>query len=848
MKRIINIIILTCTCIYIAEGQSLSVWPLSMNGQDQQVKLYKPAIENIEGNRLGFRAALSATDQGSKTPLFGSVWGTFTVSTNESNKTAKVIKTEIDDIRFPEGITTDEKNTLTELIVHGFAKTPPVLSISDISKDIDDANKETTLASQMKNTPPKIIYANEASILVFIDGEPVVQNTERQDVGKVMNSPFLILKYQNAFYLSNGNVWYKSSSATGKFLPEKNAPSAVRTVAESMKTDDDSTIADSEGDFYPKVIVSTEPAELIQTDGAPDFSAIQETSLLYVSNSEDQLLFDIGSQKYYVLLSGRWYTTSRLDGDWVYIQTDGLPADFAKIPEGTEKDVVLASVPGTMAAREAVRDAQVPKVAMVERNKAKSEVIYDGDPEFQGIEGTNMQASVNSSNPVIYESNRYYLVDDGVWFVSSSPRGPWKVSDYRPSQVNNIPPSSPVYNVKYVYIYESTPEVVYVGYTPGYTCSYVYNHTIVYGTGWYYRPWHRSYYFPRPYTWGFGMSYNPWYGWSLNMCYGVGGYGWFGYRYHHHNYHHYGWWGPPVFRPPYRPPYTHCYGYRPAVYRPPHYGAHIVARPSVQSRPNNIYRNRASSGVQVTRNRQVASVRSSSSRESYNYSKAATPVRTATSTRSSTSSARQSITRQGTSSSTRSSVQPAYTTRQSTAQPSVRPSSNQSFSRSSSVQPSTRSSTGTYSQPARSSPGSSSQSSSRSSTSMPSRPSTSMPTKSSTRQSATMPAQPSNRASTGSYSQPSRSTTSSSGTTSSRSSTSSGQSSQRSNSQVSSRPTSGNSVQPSSSRSTTNSVSRPSTSSSSNSSNRSGTSSSSSSRQSSSGRQSPGSSSQPARR
>ena len=39
-------------------------------------------------------------------------------------------------------------------------------------------------------------------------------------------------------------------------------------------------------------------------------------------------------------------------------------------------------------------------------------------------------------------------------------------------EIKKIPPSEPVYNVTYVDVYESTPEVVYVGYTPGYMWSY----------------------------------------------------------------------------------------------------------------------------------------------------------------------------------------------------------------------------------------------------------------------------------------------------------------------------------------------------------------------------------------
>ena len=73
--------------------------------------------------------------------------------------------------------------------------------------------------------------------------------------------------------------------------------------------------------------------------------------------------------------------------------------------------------------------------------------------------------------------------------------------------------------MKYVYVYDSTPSVVYVGYTPGYVGCYPWGPTVVWGTGYAYRPWYGAYYYPRPVTWGIGVSYNPWTGWSM-------GFGW----------------------------------------------------------------------------------------------------------------------------------------------------------------------------------------------------------------------------------------------------------------------------------------------------------------------------------
>jgi len=149
----------------------------------------------------------------------------------------------------------------------------------------------------------------------------------------------------------------------------------------------------------------------------------------------------------------------------------------------------LTAVAGTNEAEDADADAEIPQTAAIKRNEANTEVTYDGAPQFQDIPSTQVQYAVNTSASVLKIGDRYYVCDNGVWFAGVTPTGPWVVADSVPDAVQTIPPSAPVYNVRYVHIYDSTPEIVYVGYTPGYIGTYRYYGTVVYGTGWYYRPW-----------------------------------------------------------------------------------------------------------------------------------------------------------------------------------------------------------------------------------------------------------------------------------------------------------------------------------------------------------------------
>ena len=678
-----------------------TAWPLSMVYENMKIQIFKPEIESFDTDKLSFRAALMVEEGNDN--VFGSVWSEASLQINKTSRTVTIVKASVSDLRFPDGYAASKESGLIRTIEKNLASAS--FKMDDILADLENSQNEQKNTGSMDNTPPVIYYSYRPAVLVSIDGEPALQPTDTRDVEMIINSPFLILKYKNIFYLSNGALWYESKSPLAGWSPQPNVPAVIRQTAQSLKSESDDVV--SENSFYPDIIVSTAPAELIQTDGAPTFAAIPGTMMLYVSNSSEQIVMDIRSQLYFVLLSGRWYSSSKLEGTWTYVDFNELPADFAKIPEGSEKDIILASVPGTQAAKDAVRESLVPQAAVVDRKTASTEIVYDGEPRFEAISGTSMRYAVNSSGTVIHETNRYYVVDNGVWFAGASAHGPWIVSDIRPAHVHLIPPSCPVYNVRYVNIYHHTPSVVYVGYTRGYLSSYVSGRVVVYGTGCRYRAWRGRCYYPRPCTWGYGVSYNPWSGWSVNYIYGSG---WFGYSYpqaSRHYYPHYryqphyayrcGWWGPTVYRPPYCIPHTHYYGSQRAQVRvSSRYNVTSANTRYPVSARNNVYASASSrSGVRSSETRMLntASTRQNLTRSYAYQARPSVSSNSRSSSRSQTPSTRPESTSSSNSRGSRGSAITGGGSTQSTRNPAGAPSqSSRSSSSSSSSTQSSRSS------------------------------------------------------------------------------------------------------------------------------------------------------------
>jgi hypothetical protein len=266
--------------------------------------------------------------------------------------------------------------------------------------------------------------------------------------------------------------------------------------------------------------VSTKPAELLLLRGEPSYLLVNGTTdLLWVQNTESDLFRMGRTGPVYYLVAGRWFSAPGFNGPWTFA-TKSLPDQFKRIPLEHPRSRVLASVPGTAQAAEAVLLASVPQTARVNKKEIKPpEVAYQGDPKFEPIEKTSLSRAVNTDKDIIKVGDLYYMCFQGVWFVSKSAQGPWEVTSSIPQTIYEIPVSSPVHNVTYVTVVEedSSDDWVTFAAVAGYTGMMVAWGCAVWGTGYYYPPYwgyggYYPYYYPYFPTYGYGAYYNPWTG------------------------------------------------------------------------------------------------------------------------------------------------------------------------------------------------------------------------------------------------------------------------------------------------------------------------------------------------
>jgi hypothetical protein len=511
-----------------------SEWPVTVRLGEASAVLDAPQADSFDGTLMRARGSFRIRRPEDAEPATGRAYYEADVSVDRTARVVTLTAVRVSRIELP-----DAPLARQERIAARFAQD---LSRRSMKLPLDDVLASAKLAVRrdeartLGTDAPRIVFESVPAILVVYDGEPRFHAVEGSFLERALNTPFLVLRdpVANGYYLDGGTVWFRAPAALGPWGKADMAPPEALRIARADRKEAGIREADVEqakagaGTALPKILTATEPTELVVTDGAPRWAPLVPGALESLANTESNVFRTPSDGRVFVVLSGRWYAASSSAGPWTFVEAAALPPAFARIPADSPKSAVLAFVPGTAKAREALRDAGTPRTAAVRRADAHASVTWDGDPKFEAVPGTQVEYGVNTPDQILKVRGRYYVCDQGVWFASDRATGPWKVADAVPDEdLQAIPPESPVYNTRFATVYDATPDVVYVGYTPAYLGSYAWNGGVVYGTGWVYRPWWGAYYYPRPWTWGFAR-WGPWGGWHYGFGWGPA---WAGFRY-----------------------------------------------------------------------------------------------------------------------------------------------------------------------------------------------------------------------------------------------------------------------------------------------------------------------------
>lgn len=498
-------------------------WPRQIEREGTKLVYYQPQLDEWKDYKfLSARLAFALTPRGGK-QIHGVASLTANTLVDQQARTVFLRDIAVTGVRFPSADA--ESARQGELWFRTLVPSGGEPVALDRLLAMMPENRAATPTVAVKNDPPPIFYSATPAILLIVDGEPALAPIEKTSIEFVVNTNWDLFRDKSTkqYYLLGPTGWLTANELKGPWTPTTELPKDMANLPADQNFDDvrKAIPARPSSATPPQVFSSDGPAELVVLRGAPVYAKVPGTALLYVTNTDGDVFVDTNSRQFYVLLSGRWFRADTLAGPFTYASSN-LPPDFLKIPAGSPKVGVRVSVPGTQEAADAVLLAQIPITAVIDKSEAEAAatVRYDGAPQFAAVTGTSVKYATNTEGRVLKIGDLYYLCFQGVWFVSSTPNGPWKTADSVPSAIYTIPPSSPVYNVTYVTQTSATPTTVESSYTAGYFGTFVVGMSvglcIAYGTGWryppyFYRPPGYGYpiYRPWPATYGAAAAYNP---------------------------------------------------------------------------------------------------------------------------------------------------------------------------------------------------------------------------------------------------------------------------------------------------------------------------------------------------
>ena len=529
-------------------------WPRKATRGDETISMYQPQVETWKGDEVRAYAALAVISANNKKTKYGVLWFTAQTEVDKVNRQVTLDNFQITKVKFP---TMESKEAEYQVFLQAkLPKTAKVIALDRLEASLaaSDSEQAGVEALPVNNDPPKVIFTTKPSLLVLIDGPPRYRDVGGTALKLMLNTRATILfdPEKNEYYLNVMDGWLQAPElVAGPWTYAAEIPADMREITKGIQERQQAKATEGaatpslkqakKDGKIPAIYVNMGPAELLVTEGAPQLELIPDIELEYVKNTTANIFRDTSRLDYYILLAGRWFRSTSLEsGPWEFVSGNDLPEKFAHIPESNPKAGVLVSVPGTGPAKEALVANAIPQTAAITRNQAPLVVKYDGEPQFKNIQDTTLRYAVNTSTPVIQvDDKNYYALENAVWFVGAAPVGPWAVATSVPAAIYSIPPSSSLHYVTYVKVYRSTPDVVYVGYTPGYYGTVVSStsSTVVYGTGFYYPPYIGNYWYGAPYTYGVGVAstWSSGTGWSITIGVGYAS----GYPYYY-----YPWWGP----------------------------------------------------------------------------------------------------------------------------------------------------------------------------------------------------------------------------------------------------------------------------------------------------------------
>ena len=343
-------------------------WPQSFETSDGfEVAIHQPQVHEWKAYRqILLRAAVAVKPKGGKDDevTYGALTVEATTTVDKEERVVFLGERKITSLNFPNAkdeVTAARYKKAVESVMN--PTRPMTMNLDRVLANADRYEQQNNVKG-ISVDPPPIFFSSEPSILVIFLGPAKFEKIDGSSLFFCANTNWdLVLDpTSSTYYLLAGESWLSTKDVMkGPWAAATKLPEAIGKLPKTDDWKDVLAAVPAKAGKAPKVFVSDRPAELILTDGTAEIGPISGTKILYLANSESDVFMVDGS--YYLLTAGRWFSAKDPKGPWQSAM-DSIPDEFSKIPEDHEKAHVLASVPGTPDAEEAIIAAQVPQTGM----------------------------------------------------------------------------------------------------------------------------------------------------------------------------------------------------------------------------------------------------------------------------------------------------------------------------------------------------------------------------------------------------------------------------------------------------------------------------------------------------
>src|SRR5690349_9797156 len=252
----------------LAAGQSSdSSWPRERYQNGNRLIVYQPQVDDWKNFQdLSWRMAVSLTPKTGKT-VVGVVEMKGTTSVDNVAKLVTISNLQITNTYFPslDKATADKMEQVFKSFV------PPTFQISLFHLIASTPKNEPPAGVQLNNDPPKIFVGYRPSILLSVNGDPVLSVVPNTNLQFVANTewPLFLDESASTYYLAVGLQWLTATKLDGQWSPTKKLPPEMSKVPQDKQWSGLKKIIPPPAnakDVTPDVFYSDKPAEIILFD------------------------------------------------------------------------------------------------------------------------------------------------------------------------------------------------------------------------------------------------------------------------------------------------------------------------------------------------------------------------------------------------------------------------------------------------------------------------------------------------------------------------------------------------------------------------------------------------------